>query len=170
MLRCSWFVVALLPCLAAVRTASAVDYEYRAPEGCPDQTEFVNGTVSRLTQAEERTSVERVVVSVVYDEVYSATLLLYEPGFEPVSRSLQAEDCSEVVQAVALTTALALDARNVPAAEAEPIDLSPRHVVAPELGSAPPQRSTLPPPPIMVVPIGPAPDSPDRRLDTGPEP
>lgn len=167
-----WAVV--LPWLLLSRPAIALEYEYRAPVECPAQADFEADTARRLKHPEEPTEVERVVVTVVHHAAYEASVVLHEPGFEPVGRNLSAEDCKQAVQALALATALALDdrarqrgaleRRRVPDAQGQPLQSEAVPAPPPEVLPQPQPEAIVgvenPPAaaaPSVVVPVAPGP-------------
>lgn len=91
--------------------ARALEYDYDAPDACPNRAAFLSEVHSRLRYPEEYSTVERLQVSVRSNQGFEASFVLIEPGQPPVSRTLLAEGCLEAVKALALVAALALDAR-----------------------------------------------------------
>src|SRR5688572_23470104 len=152
----------VLECLLLVSPALAVDYEFLAPEGCPDRASFEQAITRRLQYPVASSSVQRVVVTIEQRETYHATVVLHEPGTEPVSRTLEAQDCAQAVEALALTTALAINARTreesgssePPMATALSIGVQPEPEPEPMPPPPPPQQTapTPPPPPIAAPP------------------
>ena len=150
----------VLECLLLVSPALAVDYEFFAPEGCPDRASFEQATTRRLQHPVASSSVQRVVVTIEQRATYHATVVLHEPGTEPVSRTLEAQDCAQAVEALALTTALAINARTSeasassapPMAAALPIGVQPEPEPMPPPPPPPPQQAAPTRPPPMAAP------------------
>lgn len=92
-------------------TLWALEYDYDAPDECPDRAAFLEEVRIRLRYPAEQSSVERLRVTVRRQQAFEAGFVLVEPGQPPVTRTLTAEVCEEAVQALALGAALALDAR-----------------------------------------------------------
>lgn len=154
-----WFCASVvLECLLLVRPATAIDYEYVAPEGCPDRASFERATSERLQYSVASSTVQRVVVTIERGERYRATVALHEPGSATVTRTLEAQDCAQAVEALALTTALAIDARTSAAsaspephiASISPLGVEPEPLPLPPPPPPPPLPPPLPPPPAAV--------------------
>ena len=102
-----------------------VRFDYRAPAGCPDAEAFA-------TRVRERTARARVgepgelartfVVDVRTDDGgATARLSFTDSRGAPVVRSVRGQTCDEVVQAIALVTALAIEAGPPVASEEIPV-------------------------------------------------
>lgn len=100
--------------LAAVSWSNplwALEYDYDAPNECPNRQAFLSEIRSRLRYPAEQSTVERLQVTVRREQGFEAGFVLIEPGQLPVTRTLTAAGCEQAVQALALGAALALDAR-----------------------------------------------------------
>ena len=146
----------VLQCLLLVSPAAAIDYEYEAPEDCPDRASFEAATSERLQYPAENSTIQRVVVTIERRESYRATVVFHEAGSEPVNRTLEAQDCAQAVEALALTTALAINARisHTGATSEPPIAVVPPVGAQPEPMLPPPMP---PPPPPAAAPVRPSP-------------
>jgi hypothetical protein len=135
-------------CAAAHAESTPVRIEYTAPASCPDQAELERRVKERLQRARlaepgEMARTFRITVTSKPERSVARVEFVDADG-EKVSRTLGADSCDEVVNAIALVTALAMEARaGAEAPEPEP-GASPAPSVAPTTPIAPRQ----PPPPV----------------------
>lgn len=141
-------VLALIAFAARVRAADAValSLRYRAPASCPDAEAFFSAVaartpLARAAQPNEASTALRVVIEDVPGG-NTGTLELAAPGSQPSLREVSAADCDQVVDALALMTALAID----PNAAVTPITPAPRAPAAPAPAPTPALQE-LPAPP-----------------------
>lgn len=157
------FSVALLLASAGARAEqSPVRIEYSAPESCPDASEFERRVRERIQRARfakdgEIARTFRVIVQSKPERSVARVEFVDADG-EKVSRTLGADTCDEVVNAIALVTALAMEAR------AGSEDPAPAPGARPPTTAATPEPApTTPPPPVPAA--TPADDAP--RWDAG---
>jgi hypothetical protein len=143
---------------AAQPVSEPVRFEYRAPAGCPDAEAFVNRVQARTARARLGAAEELArtfVVEVRADASgASAQLSFTDSRGAPVVRAVRGETCDEVVSAIALVTALAIEAGPTEAnAPVESTQTEPRSGVAPapEPAAAPRKRALRKPEPNVVV-------------------
>jgi hypothetical protein len=137
----------------AQATNAPVRFDYHAPAGCPGAGDFLNRVQSRTERARLGAPGELArtfVVEVRQDERgASARLDFTDARGAPVVRAVRGETCDEVVNAIALVTALAIDAEPVESAAAAPA-APPAPAVAQARASgrarAEPERRALPAP------------------------
>jgi hypothetical protein len=136
-----------------------VRFEYRAPVGCPDAEAFVSRVQARTSRARlgapgELARTFAVEVRVEAGGV-SARLTFTDSRGASVVRAVRGETCDEVVSAIALVTALAIEAGTTePSAPAEgaPTPSHDEGAREPEPVAAPPrQRALRKPEPNVVV-------------------
>ena len=153
-------MLVMLALLVAARALSAqelVRIEYSAPDECPSAEEFsgrVKQRVSKARFAEEGELARTFRVRVASREDKSvARVEFVDADGEKASRTIAAPTCDEVVNAIALATALAMDAR---AGEEPPetVPVAPPPAVAPE-------------PEAPVAPTTVKPRPPGARWDAG---
>lgn len=113
---------------AARADVSDLNFTYQAPEGCPTAAEFV-AEVNRRREARPRENEPRSfhVLLARLDDEASGVLRVRAYGAETSARHVQAKTCQDVAVALALVTALTLDAPPPPPPE-EPIHAPPRPV------------------------------------------
>jgi hypothetical protein len=138
-----------------------VRIEYRAPEACPSEA-WLLGRLQARTDRFRRVMDDRPARSFGIEIAhlggsYVGTLTITEPQAEarPTSRRIEAPDCTEVAEGLALIAALTID----PRAKLEaPIEKSPE-----------PPPPPPPPPPPVVKPPPPSPppqaEEPARKLE-----
>ncbi len=165
-----WLAAVLAQCPAALAVPDTapessgtvpVRVDYRAPPECPDAVAFMRGVRARTRRvrvAEEGESARTFVVEItpVEDRILGHVRVT-EEGQETDSRSSEGADCAEVVDALALTTALSVDpdARLVAETEqAEPETPPPAPPQPPEPPPSPP-KPPPPEPPRPPPPSGP---------------
>jgi hypothetical protein len=99
---------------SAQLAAEPVRFDYRAPPGCPDGDSFrarVDARTKRARVAEPGELARNFVVEVRADGAgATATLSFSDSRGAPVVRAVRGETCDEVVSAIALVTALAIEA------------------------------------------------------------
>lgn len=123
---------------------------YAAPEGCPDSAAFLQRIRERIGTDWEATGEELartidVQVSVAPDG-FAAKIAFADAEGRRVERSVGGARCAEVVEGIALVTALAIRAQVVePEPETAPAETAPRPEPAPSPRSAPAKpRPTAP--------------------------
>lgn len=129
---------------------------YEAPAGCPTSDAFFREIAARTTRARAATPNERArvmhVVVTKSGEQHVGRLWIEEANASSTARSVSGKTCSEVVSALALVGALAVD----PRASTAPIAAAP--IATEPASEAPPPpppgkvAETSPPPPAPVVP------------------
>ncbi len=146
-------LAALLAGKAAVGSElEAYRVAYEAPEGCPSEAFFVHEVRARsenlrLAAPDELARVLRATVTAA-GTGSTGTLEIVTVGGDRVRREVAADSCEEVVPALALVTALALDAlargeASPVAVDAKPAPaLEPRPSQAPEPAPSPPTAPT----------------------------
>jgi hypothetical protein len=127
------FALAIVAYSTLARAAAAIPLrlQYSAPDGCPNADAFlaqvaVRAQHARAADAHEASATLRVVVKDVPGGS-AGTLELVAPGATLALREVSAADCAQVVAALALMTALAIEpnsATTVPA-PAPPATASP---------------------------------------------
>lgn len=134
---CVALALATLPAAADEPTPVLVEYE--APPECPDALAFLGSVQSRTNRVraaspEEATNATVVRVTLGGDAHGSwGSLMLLEAGTVTGRRRVEGASCEEVVNALALATALSLD---------------PTALLGPERpANAPPPEAEAPPPP-----------------------
>ncbi len=154
----------LLLLLAKTSTAwaedSAARLDFGAPEGCPQKPEFAREVESRLAKgrlAQPGEMARTFHVRVKNEPDKSVAKLTFTDADGRIAdREVSAATCEEAARAIALVTALAIDAR----AEAEQKAASSE---APAFG--PPPTVVAPSP----APVRPSPDEPSARFGLGAE-
>jgi hypothetical protein len=150
----SFAVVAGVSFVANVTSAQfpdeAVRFHYRAPAGCPDAELFASRVQARTGRARLGEPGELARLFVVEVEVDAqgagARLSFTDSRGASVVRAVRGETCDEVVSAIALVTALAIEAGpSEPGASAPPKESSPNAATAPKLEASPkpPSSRTL---------------------------
>ena len=151
------FAVGLAVMLAAAPSRADLEEKvflrYRETGRCPARAAFVAQVEARTARAQWVGSAEGVrefSLTVGQDEAgASGRLVIRTHGGPPAVRTIRGQSCSEVVAAMALVTALAIDprAKTEPLpAPAEPGAEAPSEPVAPA-EPAPPADGARPPPP-----------------------
>ena len=119
---------------AAAQTQAAL--EYRAPASCPTDATFVAEVTARMPRLRrvESEGAPRFVVEVTpLDDGYRGELTSRDPDGTTSTREVSADTCEEVVGALALVLALAIDLRAPPDAPAEtPLAVAPTEEPVPE--------------------------------------
>jgi hypothetical protein len=120
----------------------AVRFHYRAPAGCPDGETFASRVQARTGRArlgEPGELARQFDVEVQMDgQGARARLSFTDSQGAAVVRAVRGETCDEVVSAIALVTALAIEAGpNEPGASAPPAEPSQKAATAPEVETAP---------------------------------
>lgn len=137
---------------------------YRAPEGCPDERAFLDGVRGRVGSDWEAAPEElarRIDVQVRPEgERYVASIEFLNAGGERVRRVVSGKFCANVVNGIALVTALAIDSRVEEALEqsepatarepADPVKPAPRAALPPRERAA----ERVPPAAPLVVRAG----------------
>lgn len=89
-----------------------IDLTYRAYEGCPSEMQFLALVVGRAAEtlvASERARGRRFVISVIPQRKETMGKLEILSGGTTATREVKGSNCAEVVSALALFTALAID-------------------------------------------------------------
>jgi hypothetical protein len=113
-----------------------IDLSYRAYEGCPSERQFLEQVVGRAAKtlvASERARGRKFVVTVAPQRKEAVGKLEIVSGETTASREVTGANCNEVVSALALFTALAID----PNASMEPAPSSPAHDETSDAGAPP---------------------------------
>jgi hypothetical protein len=143
-----------------------VRLDYRAPPGCPDAVAFmrgVQGRTRRVRVAEEGESARTFVVQIVnVEDRVVGHVRVTEEGLETDSRSFEGADCAEVVDALALTTALSVDPEARLLAEPTEADAEKPPPAPPK----PPEPAAPPPEPPRPTPPAPTPVHGPWRIGT----
>ena len=147
------------PCTAAIAQPQApphdaglekVGLQYRAPAQCPDEASFVELVRKRLAtdwqpSARDLARPIKVVVAKVHEE-YVATAEFETLEGRRLARAVRGRDCREVVNGIALITALAMQSRidQVPD-KGQPMDRAAQGRTADEpVVAPPPAQHTVP--------------------------
>lgn len=90
-----------------------VDFNYDAPPGCPDENrafQLLHSRSERVTRAAAHSGGQRLVVEIITDHAgFRGTLTVVRLDATEERRSMRGANCSEVVEALALTAALSID-------------------------------------------------------------
>ena len=142
----SFAVVAGVSFVARVTSAQspdeAVRFHYRAPAGCPDGETFASRVQARTGRArlsEPGELARQFDVEVELDaQGAGARLSFTDSQGAAVVRAVRGETCDEVVSAIALVTALAIEAGPSERSAAAPhAETSPNAATAPKIETAP---------------------------------
>ena len=132
---------------------------YRAPDGCPDEADFVarlRARTSRARMAWPGEPARTFDVAIDAGPPPSGSVAVLEPDFPMGTRRVQADTCADVADALALVIALSVDPH---------ASLAPVTPVA-TLPAAPPSSSATPEPASSALPPAgkesPPPSSPPR--------
>lgn len=145
------------------RPTDKVRVTYEAPPACPDEATFLSEVRARIGVDWEASSTERarqIAVSVATTAGGSTARLDYvDDGGRPVSRALSGTTCTDVVAAIALVTALAIDARFTEAlASSQPAEpAAPEAAPAPSGSGASPAEPEKRAEPVAASAVGAAP-------------
>jgi len=103
--------VAVLCAALPARAQAGPELRYSAPRGCPTASEFQRAVRARLKSDTEKwpTTTFEVEVSRVGASSVAELVFLAADG-TPVRRSVEGDGCAQAVDAIALITALAIDA------------------------------------------------------------
>lgn len=157
-----------------------ITLSFEGSEGCPDAASFeaqVRARTSRfrpVSAGETGRGFRARVAS--GDGQFAGSLLIEEPGAPPAERTLSGATCADVVAALALVTALAIDpqaktsaiaAPEVPAAAPPPAPTA-EPSAAPAVPPAPAPSAAAPRDPAPSAPPAPAPEGPLLWLELGP--
>src|SRR5882672_9476653 len=115
-----WLLVTVGLCTLARADEEPIDLTYHAYEGCPSERQFLEQVVGRAAKTElasERARGRKFVVTVTTQRKDTLGKLEIVAGGATASREVKGLNCSEVVSALALFTALAID----PNASATPV-------------------------------------------------
>ena len=104
-----------------------VDLHYRAPDGCPDRAGLIGAVIRRAPAARFAPGAGRVFTVEVdaRGDHYVGTLAVEDGGARAADRTLTAPRCDDLVGALALVVALAIDPQAIFAPEAPPVDAPP---------------------------------------------
>ena len=146
----------------AQEAAEPLSVAYEAPAGCPTSEAFFREIAARTTRARaaqpnERARVMHVVV-IRSGEPYVGRLWIEEANASSTARSVSGKTCSEVVGALALVGALAVD----PRASTAPLAAAP--IATQPASEAPPP----PPPPEKPADASPPPPAPPAAAPVAP--
>jgi hypothetical protein len=138
--------VALAPAPAAAEDAAEpIRVAFHASEGCPDEAAFTGEITARTAKARPARPGEAARTFTVDVEVSArrvrGTLAIEEPHGESAAREIAGDTCAEVVSALALIAALAIDPKASTAPKPPPPP--PR----------PPEHLPPPPPPPPYAPL-----------------
>lgn len=142
-----------------------VRIEYRAPDGCPSENEFLEQVRTRTEHARfapegEIARTLRITITSEPDK-HGARVEFTDADGRRVEREVEGETCAEVVSGIALITALAIDER-IKAEERAPPSAGEREA-KPPLQEPPASK----PPPPVVAPSGRVETSKPLRLEAG---
>jgi len=162
----TWFHAGLAdaqPSEGQGREAEKVRLEYRGLEGCPDAAAFRAAVARRVAGDWEASPGELarridVVVSRLADG-YVATIQLLDAEGQRLRRAVRGSDCGDVVNGIALVTALAIEARIDEALDrSEPEALAATSSSGAPVAPATPIAPSAPgePAPATVAPAAPA--------------
>src|SRR5262245_26460938 len=109
-------LVAMMGATDARAQDAAVRIEYRAPEGCPDQTAFFEELGRRMRRArfaapDQIARTLHVTILALPKGRYRARVEFTDSDGRKVAREVEGENCVEAADGIALITALAIDAR-----------------------------------------------------------
>ncbi len=131
--------------------ADPVRFDYQAPEGCPDAVSFRNRVGARTNRARmaEPGELARTFAIEVRADPSGATAFLrfIDSRGTPVTRAVRGETCDEVVSAIALVTALAIEAGTVEEGAPAPPGPKPEQPAAPPPVNTPAEKPTKRSPP-----------------------
>lgn len=138
-------MVSLAPCRAlAQEPVEPIRLTYRASHGCPNEAEFVarvRARTARVRPAGPREAARTFDVAVDAGPLARGRVTIIQDDQPVGTRSVQGDTCSEVVDAIALVVALAIDPRASP-----PRD-SPGPALQPALSESSPSVSLPDPSP-----------------------
>jgi hypothetical protein len=138
---------------------------YRAPAGCPGEADFVAAVKARGADVEQEKT--RVRLDVAIDEAsgrFYGSLRVEREGVPSEPRSVHGDTCAEVVDALAVVSALA--AREAPANAPSPAMAEEAKTAAPPLKPPEPAPKEDPRPPLKARASFPTPFHPgDRVMD-----
>lgn len=157
----------LLVCVSAALAfaedgVEPVRLSFESSPECPNQATFegqVRARTERYARASEGQVARafRVTVSAAAER-FQGHLVIEDPAGESSERFLEGKSCEELVSALALVTALAIDPEAKTAAVVEPVPIPEPSASAPIVQPPPPPSATTPPPlPVRVPPPAPAP-------------
>jgi hypothetical protein len=141
-------IVAIAGVARAQEAPEPLAVAYEAPQGCPAPSAFFGEIAARTTRAraaqpQERARVMHVVIT-ERDREYAGRLWIEDANASSTSRFVSGKTCAEVVGALALIGALAVD----PRASTAPIATAPTAAeAAGPATTAPPATTTSAPPP-----------------------
>src|SRR5947209_8250423 len=111
MRRAAVVVVLSTALVASAQEARPVRVDYDAPASCPDRARFVarvRARTPRVTIADDASTTLRARIT-LRDRGFAGEIALVEGGHE-TQRRVAGESCAEVVEALALIAAVAVDA------------------------------------------------------------
>jgi len=144
--------LALVPARAAAADSEPIRIVFHAPAACPDEAAFTAQVTARTARARIAAAGEvarTFTISITAQEARTrGTLRIDDPAGSPATRVVSGVTCEEVVSALGLITALAID----PRASTAPTPLAPAPALPPPAApiapvAPPPPRPPLPPPP-----------------------
>jgi hypothetical protein len=114
-----------------------VPVTYQASPPCPDRVTFLNEVRRRIEDSTAAAEVESIAVEIAQRaKRFDGRLVLKDHSGDKSTRSINGENCEEVASALALITALALQAK-LPSEPEEPIAAEPAAEKEPPTPSAP---------------------------------
>lgn len=172
MAACGLGLLGLVSVEASAGEDVPVRLEYEAPPSCPGAREFEDEVRARLREGRlaERDEAARSFRVRLTDEGSRkvARLWIGEEASTP-ARTLEAEACDQLMVAMALVTALAMDGRPIGSPPPFPPPLAPPPPSSPEPTSDPekigrePSSKPPAPPPIVATPLPPSPEASVRN-------
>ena len=148
---------------------------YRADPGCPDAEAFRTAVARRVStdwEASPEELARRIDIGVArLGDGYVATIELLDAQGRRLRRAVRGRDCGDVVNGIALVTALAIEARLDEAVhQSEPVTATASPAaVAPAL-AAPVPAAPAAAPPAAPAPAAPAPAAPAPAAPAAPAP
>jgi hypothetical protein len=153
--------VVTLSSLAFAADQEPIDLVYRTHEGCPSERQFIEMVVGRAAKTlvlSERARGRKFYVTVTQQRRETVGKLEIVAGGTTASREVSGANCSEVVSALALFTALAIDPSARIDTKPEPRPEEPPPPPEPK----PPPKPIAPPEPAQPITIEPDVRPPSR--------
>ena len=147
---------AALSVAGVAHSEPAQGLDYRVPPGCPDQASFVDAVTKRggnLTTAPAQSFEVRIRAS---EPGFAGSLSVRSADVTSRAREVQGTSCEEVVEALAVVTAIALNEKTTGASSTEPPSVAPV-AAASGVAAAPapqPPRAARPAPIHAVTTLG----------------
>jgi hypothetical protein len=143
------------PVVASSDDVEPVRIEFHAPSGCPGESAFLDQVRARTSKSRPAAAGERARTFTITVTQRGSRILgllkIEDPPAPPAVREVSGEECSEIVSALALITALAVDPHASTAPAARLSTAPPPQPAAPSPGAPSPSsgeaaRSEPPPP------------------------